>query len=168
MSFLFNGVTFRFNHIFQGCRFQKKTLGHILDAFHAKQQKTWVSNVTSPNHWFLMVRKIFRVGGFNPTHSKNMPVKLDHFPRFGVKMKKVETTQLVFLMMPCFSPTEPMGSTREASHLMVQSRTWCANIVNGPKPLGSFKSSCFTSSSLSSHKKSRWRRFPFRVMNGWA
>ena len=28
------------------------------------------------------------VGGFSPTHLKNMHVKLDHFPNYGVKIKK--------------------------------------------------------------------------------
>ena len=31
-----------------------------------------------------------------------MPVKLDHFPRFGVKMKTVWNHPTSFLMMPCF------------------------------------------------------------------
>ena len=45
MSFLFNGVTFRFNHIFQGCRFQKKSLGHILDACHRQKTKKYECHI---------------------------------------------------------------------------------------------------------------------------
>lgn len=116
MSFLFIGVTFRFNHIFQGCRFQQKTLGHILDAFHAKQHKKYKR----------------------------------HIPESLILDGKKHV-----LMMPFFLPLN--------LPTWCSPRTWCANIVNGPKPLGSFKSSCFTSRSLVSHKKPVGEGFLF----GW-
>ena len=32
---------------------------------------------------------IYMVGGFSPTHLKNMIVKMGIFPRYGVKMKNI-------------------------------------------------------------------------------